>query len=67
MKFSEFSLQMEPSPVDGASCFGKFGGASRVGVSCICRVVFGLVFWGAVLGCFMNALFRSLFLAYSGG
>ena len=28
-------LQMEPSPVDGASCFGKFGGVSRVGVSYI--------------------------------
>ena len=36
MKFSEFSLQMEPSPVDGAPWFfGRFGGVSRVGVSCM--------------------------------
>lgn len=46
------SLQMKPSPVDGAPCFGKFGGASRVRVSCIHRVVFGLVsgwqFWGVL-------------------
>lgn len=60
-------LQMKPSPVDGAPCFGKFGGVSRVRASCIRRVVLGLVFWGAVLGCFMSALFRALFLVYSGG
>ena len=57
------SLQMKPSPVDGAPCFGKFGGASRVRVSCIRR----MVFWGAVLRCFMNALFRALFLVYPVG
>ena len=39
------SLQMEPSPVDGAPCFGKVGGASRVGVSCIRG-------WGCLIWCF---------------
>ena len=44
MKFSEFSLQMEPSPVDGAPSFRKFGGASRVGGFLYPQVVFDLVF-----------------------